>query len=793
MRHLFQSAAVLALAIATSATVATTASAQAASPTAAKGAVTADNGTTAVEELVVTAERRSESLRDVPATISAVTADQLQAIGPVASTGDLLRTMPGVRFNDLESTNLSEVSIRGSGTQRATGADSGVGLFVNGAYVGSSTLGGRNFRRVDFFDQERVEVLEGPQGALYGRNSEYGVVNVVLAKPKFDDSGYVDATYTDELRQMRIAAVANHQVNDDVAIRVGAEHVGQSKGFFFNPDTSKYYDHTDGWIGRGELRYKHGPLDVTVLLDGQNLNLPTFLNSYVLPPGVNAQVPKGLTQDRFVVGHDISEGVHQDVQRAMVLADYDLGWAQLSSTTMATHWVSEQSYSGSGIDMATEVGLQASGQIGIYPFARTSTVAKDRTLYQDLHLTGDLLNHNLEYLAGADYLLQHDLNGVNSYTSPCPLTLGASICTGTVQTPVCLPLLPTSRACPTPFPLAFGTWSTAPLRNQSWSVYGLMRYHLGPFTLAGELRYSQDDKQASNSSVLAYTTTPAAPSAAYAFSSDRLNYTLNVSYKIPGPMQALVYAKVGTGYRAGGVNARVSSPAAPNPFRPTYDNEDTTSYEAGFKGNLLSNIYFRLSAYESRTANAITSINDGCTVLNACGKAATVFNINGGTVHADGVEAAIDGRFHVADGALNISLNGGHQHAKFVSTPGGYSGLPIVGSSVAQIPDWTASAVANYRHAITGSVDGFLNVAYQEQKGGVQDTVTAATPAIDLKDIDLWNLRAGIDFKKLEVAVFVQNLFDRQIALLQFTANNAPLANRYSTPRAIGLNVNYRW
>jgi iron complex outermembrane receptor protein len=67
----------------------------------------------------------------------------------------------------------------------------GVGLFVNGAYVGSSTLGGRNFRQMDFFDLERVEVLEGPQGALYGRNSEYGVVNIVSAKPKFNDSGFL--------------------------------------------------------------------------------------------------------------------------------------------------------------------------------------------------------------------------------------------------------------------------------------------------------------------------------------------------------------------------------------------------------------------------------------------------------------------------------------------------------------------------------------------------------------------------------------------------------------------------
>ncbi|HEX5263526.1 MAG TPA: TonB-dependent receptor plug domain-containing protein, partial [Phenylobacterium sp.] len=410
MRNLFCSAAVIALAVSTSAMAET-----AKAPVANEGA--------AVEEMVVTAQRREESLRDVPATISAVSADQLKAMGPVASTGDLLRTLPGVRFNDLQSSNLSEVSIRGSGTQRATGADSGVGLFVNGAYVGSSTLGGRNFRNVDFFDQDRVEVLEGPQGALYGRNSEYGVVNIVLAKPRFDDSGYVSGTYTGTLEQKKGEAVVNKQLSDDVAIRIGGQAIGQSKGFFFNPDTDKYYDHTDGWIGRGQLRYRHGPLDVTFMADAQDLNLPTFLNSYVLPPGVNAQIPRGLTQDRFVVGHDIAEGVHQKTRRAMILADYDLGWATLTSTSMATHWTSQQSFSGSGLDLATESQLQASGQIGVYPFARTSTVAKDRTFYQDLHLAGSLMDGNLEWLGGADYLIQHDLNGTDTFTSPCAVTL----------------------------------------------------------------------------------------------------------------------------------------------------------------------------------------------------------------------------------------------------------------------------------------------------------------------------------------------------------------------------------
>lgn len=778
MRYLFTSAAAVALAAAMPAMAQTT------KPT--------SNEIPAIEEIVVTAQRKEESLKDVPATISAVTADQLNAMGPVNGTGDLLRTMPGVRFNDLQSNNLSEISIRGSGTQRATGADSGVGLFVNGAYVGSSTLGGRNFRHMDYFDLERVEVLEGPQGALYGRNSEYGVVNIVSAKPKFNDSGYVSVNYTDQLQQAKVSAVVNQQLSDDVATRVGFQAIGQGKGQFYNPNSNKYYDHTDGWIGRGQVRFRKNKLDVDVLVDGQDLNLPSFLNSYVVKPGLVAALPLGFTQDKYVVPHDGKDGVHQQAQRAMILADYDLGWGKLTSTTMASHWISRQNYA-AAVDLATEAALQKQGQLGLYPFGQSTTVAKDRTFYQDVHLAGQALDGNLDWLGGIDYLLQHDLNGTDLSTSPCTFRLGAGICGGTPTTPLCYLPLSTSTACPATYPAVFGTSSRAPLRNQSNSVYGLMRYRTGGFTLAGELRYSRDKKKASQRTTNLYTDVLAVAPASYVFKSDRLNYTLTASYKIPGPMQALIYAKTGTGYRAGGVNARTSSPFAPNPFRPTYDNEDTTSYEVGFKGNPVRNIYVRLAAYRSSTKDAITVITDGCTVVNACLQAGTNFNINGGDVHAHGVSAAVDGRFQVGGGLLTVSVNGARQQAKYVSTPANYSGLPVVGSLVAQIPKWTSSATIDYRHRLTENVAAFGNVSYQGQTGGVQDTVTAATPAIWMNDIDMVNLRVGVDVKKIQAALFVQNLTDKSIALLQFQTTGQPLANRYSAPRTVGANIVYRW
>lgn len=779
MRILFSSAAAAAL------LVGTPAAAQTDRP---EGA---DYSTT-IDELIVTATRREESLKDIPATIAAVTSEQLEATGPVSGTGDLLRTVPGVRFNDLQSNNLSEVSIRGSGTQRATGADSGVGLFVNGAYVGSSTLGGRNFRHVDHFDLERVEVLQGPQGGLYGRNSEFGVVNLVSAKPRFEDSGYVNATYTGKLEQTKLTGVVNQQLTDEVAVRLGAQSISQNKGFNYNPNTGEYIDSTSGWIARAQLRFRRGPLDIDILVDAQDLDLPSFVAAYVLPAGRNAAIPQGLTQDRYIAPRSGEDGVSQKAKRAMILADYDLGWATLTSTTMATAWTSRQAYSPS-VDLALERQLQQSGQLGVYPFGQVRTVAKDHGLYQDLHLAGTGLGGDLQWIAGADYLLQHDLNGLDVATSPCTLRVGASICAGTPAAPVCYTGVPGSTPCPTPFPASFGTSSRAPLRNESESVYGMLKYTTGALTLAGELRYSHDAKTVKQTVVQLYTTTLAAPVASYDFSASRLNYTFTASYKLPADLPGLVYAKVGTGYRAGGVNARVSHPAAPNPFKPTYGNEDTVSYELGYKGNLAPNIFLRLSAYASRTADAITTITDGCSAVNVCQQAATQFNINGGTVHARGVEAALDGRFDVAGGLLSLGLNAARQRARFVDTPANYSGLPIVGTSVAQIPKWTMSAAVNYRHPITTQTDGFVNVTYQGQRGGVQDTVTPTAPPVGLNNLDLVSLRAGVEIRRLELAVFVQNLTDAKETLLQLQTNGVPTANRYNQPRTIGANLIYRW
>jgi len=137
-----------------------------------------------VDSIIVTAQRRSERLQDVPIAVTAVTAEQLEAAG-VTDTRQLTQTIPAMLF----SRALSSVqpTIRGVGTRNANqGDESNVAVYIDGVYqpVMSSLA-------FDFLNIERVEVLRGPQGTLFGRNSTGGLVNVITPDPLHDAEGRI--------------------------------------------------------------------------------------------------------------------------------------------------------------------------------------------------------------------------------------------------------------------------------------------------------------------------------------------------------------------------------------------------------------------------------------------------------------------------------------------------------------------------------------------------------------------------------------------------------------------------
>ncbi|HEX2590305.1 MAG TPA: TonB-dependent receptor plug domain-containing protein, partial [Rhizomicrobium sp.] len=140
-----------------------------------------------IETVVVTAEKRAENVQNVPVAISAITGDSLDKRGTVGFA-QLQNSVPSLRFGSGVTGGENVITMRGLGSQNTTpGGDSPVAYSVDGVYLQRTTA-------VDpeFYDVERIEVLRGPQGTLYGRNSVGGSVNVINNKPSDTFGGSID-------------------------------------------------------------------------------------------------------------------------------------------------------------------------------------------------------------------------------------------------------------------------------------------------------------------------------------------------------------------------------------------------------------------------------------------------------------------------------------------------------------------------------------------------------------------------------------------------------------------------
>ena len=181
-----------------------------------------------LEEIVVTAQKREQSLQDVPISITAVTAETLTA-NLVDDVYDLQATIPSLQVQAVDPPAAGTAfSLRGLGNSVFNmGFDPAVATFVDGVYRSRSGL----ITATDFLDLERVEVLKGPQGTLFGKNTTAGVIHFVSRKPDFEGtSGMVEAGI-EEYGRYRIKGSVNLPASDTVAFRIGATY---AKG--------------DGWI-----------------------------------------------------------------------------------------------------------------------------------------------------------------------------------------------------------------------------------------------------------------------------------------------------------------------------------------------------------------------------------------------------------------------------------------------------------------------------------------------------------------------------------------------------------------
>jgi iron complex outermembrane receptor protein len=209
----------------------------------------AAGGGAEVEGLIVTAQKREENIQDVPIAMSAFSQETLEN-RQVAGGPDLITQIPNMSFTKTNFTSYS-IQIRGIGTQ-AISATTDPAVAV--AFNNTPFIRNRFFEQ-EFYDLERLEVLRGPQGTLYGRNATAGVVNIISAKPKFTYGAKISADVANYSSSRLEGMVNIPLVEDVVALRVAGAWT-KREGFATNEFTGQQIDGRDLWSTRVSLRFE---------------------------------------------------------------------------------------------------------------------------------------------------------------------------------------------------------------------------------------------------------------------------------------------------------------------------------------------------------------------------------------------------------------------------------------------------------------------------------------------------------------------------------------------------------
>jgi iron complex outermembrane receptor protein len=637
----------------------------------------------ALAEIVVTAQFRAEGLQSTPIAITAENAAMMEARSQT-SLLDVASTAPNVNIRPSTSAlgNAASIFIRGVGQYDSSFAlEPGVGIYIDDVYF--PTIYGSVF---DLLDLDRVEILRGPQGTLAGKNSIGGAIKLYSKKPDGDGGGFVEAGYGD-FNQVNFRAGADFTlVPDQLFARIsgvykrrdgyetrqdyGCSHPGST--VTPNPLQENCTLGAEGGEEFGGVRaavrwIPSDKLEVNFTADDSIDNgepvptklvyaLPgTGLQQYITPakyvnystysdPSVGFSVP--------AINRVASDGEALTVRYAIT------DELSLTSITAYRHYDGQSGIDGDG----TPLGVQ-----DIY------TPVSFREFTEEDRLSGRL--GLLDYTAGAFYYHGNGYSGGRVDAS------GVDFLTG----------------------------DTAISRSISGFIHTV--FHLtDQFSVSAGLRYTHETKEYSFSSLSPFD--PGQPAALVgAINGDRGNYSgskpdyrLNAQYQWT-PM-LMTYATFSTGFKGGGVNPRPFVPSQVVPFGP----ESIDAYEVGAKTELFDrHIRLNLAAFYNDYKDIQLTITNGYG-----GFPLSALPLNAGTAHVKGVE--LETEAHPVDG-LEMDLSASYLDFRYVSlTPAAVISGIGYGMSTPFTPSTELNAGIQYEfqtHALGGSFTPRLDANYQ--------------------------------------------------------------------------------
>jgi len=625
-----------------------------------------------LSEIVVTAEKRSEKIQDVPIAVTVVTGQQL-ADQHIYSIADLARTTPALEMVQAFGGPGGGGQIRGIGTNSfSPTAEGAVGIVVDGVPQGNVNI-------TNLFDLQRVEVLKGPQGTLFGLTSSAGVINMVTAAPdptKYMVSAHVD--YSDDGRfgsnfgEETERVVLNAPLSNNAAIRLAISD-DRIKGVQVNNFTGTP-DVSTEWGGR--LRFLFQPTDeieINISADydrrGQNYDDPQF-NYVSANPMLTAELAAcGITPSYSNQARCWSNANDTNYRNygASAQFDYHLSGATLTSITGYRKQITAPSdFDAQGLSSDIPQIFNVGDKAGANQFSQELRIASSG-------------QQTIDYVAGLFY---------SNYSADTAFAPGGGFNVGIFPAPgFFVPFVQTATSTNT--------------TNKSEAVFGQMTYHLtDQLGLIGGLRYTHQELSASTSANLI----PPALTPAEFGSLDENNVSgrVGIQYKIDPDLTS--YFTVVRGYKGPQV-----TPAAEGTPQTVIGAEIPTAFELGIKGSTLNHqlgwdsdiFYSRVHDYQGQACS-----------LNPVGALACVGQ-SVSQVVTKGYELNAYGQ--IAPG-LTITAGYIYDIAKYPNGYTGYDPNNLVGGTtdlsnqqIVGVPKNKVSLSALYDFPLGAAIHGFVN------------------------------------------------------------------------------------
>ena len=760
-----------------------------------------------LEEIVVTAQKRAENLQDVPISVAAVSSQSVADLHATTLQG-LQGSVPNVQINNYTTVPTTAVyTIRGIGIiEPDPYAGNTVSIVVDGLPQFFS-LGAL----ADIYDVERIEVLRGPQGTLFGANTTGGVVNVVNTQPQKDFGGKLDLTYGN-YNHWQAAGVLNVPVSDTLAARFVVSH-DQRDGWITNVVDGRDLGRVNVTLFRGIVKYaptsdfdltlsgeydrvRNGsPVVVQGALPGEAAYVPTgFRGQYVspcLPAGQRCHAPK-----KYLAGQNFGPtlpngfgpngpgGTVVDPIKDIENLDSYSGTMTVNVRNTAIGDITAIT----GYKHFDDINFTDQGGGSVWS-VDTRRQTRGWQISQELRTAVDI-SDGIKLQVGGFYLKDH-----YNHQSDLRLDFSGPITYNFLNNTVTK---------------GFPGFHVRNLEDQdNYSISGFAQTYINltdKLRLQAGIRYTHEQTKMLASAANSL----AAISGITTFEATEPNGTPNLSFGVIAPPRGvkswnnvgwklgldykvtddvMLYGYWARGFKSGGFTGRIAIAQDIGP----YDPEHVDTYEAGIKTDLLDHrLRMNLSSFYTNYRDMQLAVIGFAVDPNSGQTLQTNSIINAASSHIKGFEAEVAA---VPVRGLTFAASLAYLSAKysdFLFATGGGGTIDLKGQRLQNAPKWSGSISATYEFPI-GSMNGRIRGQYNFQSEKLLTNIRD-TPRSRVQPQHIVNANADLEINKnFTVGVFATNLFDNRYinAANDFPGVLGPVS--YAPPRQFGVSGTFKF